>query len=135
VAVRGSHHHDVGPGVVEPRHGVHPRSLDLRLALQFKTKFDEESDGSCEIVDDNADVVHPPKRHAPNIARRTSEASSSADPSTAPTGSARVRVTHPRLLPPWYEKRLRGYRAIGYVRDESAPAARQKPLTMEYDAS
>jgi superfamily II DNA or RNA helicase len=39
------------------------------------------------------------------------------------------------VLAKMFEKRLRGYRAIGYVREDSAPAAREKPLTIEYDAS
>ena len=40
-------------------------SLDCRLAFQLETKFDEESDSSGEVVEDNADVLHPPNRHVP----------------------------------------------------------------------
>ena len=63
VAVRGPHHRDVAADAVEPDGAVHPRSLDRRLALQLHAKFDEERDGSLEVVDDDADVVHPLNRH------------------------------------------------------------------------
>src|SRR4030095_9487899 len=36
-----------------------PMRLDLRLALQLQTEFLEESDRSCEVVHNNAGVVHP----------------------------------------------------------------------------
>ena len=65
VAVRGPHHCDVDSDAVEPDDAVHPTSLDRRLALQLHTKFDEERDSSLEVVDNDADVVHPPNRHVP----------------------------------------------------------------------
>jgi hypothetical protein len=46
---------------------VHPTSLDWRLALQRQTKLGKECNGSCEVIDNNADVVHPPYRHVPSI--------------------------------------------------------------------
>jgi hypothetical protein len=68
VAVRGPHHCDVDSDAIEPDDAVHPASLDWHLALQLQTKFDEESDSSCDIVEDNAHVVHPLNRHSTSIA-------------------------------------------------------------------
>src|SRR5215204_7652983 len=59
VAVRGSQHRDVASDTIEPDEAVHAWTLDCRLALQLQTKFDEEGDRSREVVDDDADVVHP----------------------------------------------------------------------------
>jgi len=42
----------------------------LRLALQLQTEFLEESDRSCEVVHNNADVVHPLEWHAAEYSRR-----------------------------------------------------------------
>ena len=64
MAVRGPHHGDVGEHAVEPDEAVHRASLDLRLPLQLQTEFLEESDRSCEVVHNNADVVHPLECHA-----------------------------------------------------------------------
>jgi hypothetical protein len=52
---------------VEPDDAVHPTSLDWHLALQLQAKFDKESDSSCEVVDNNAYVVHPSDRHVPTL--------------------------------------------------------------------
>src|SRR5690606_19150308 len=41
VAVRGTHHNDVGTDALEPNYTVRPRPLDRRLAFQFHTKFHE----------------------------------------------------------------------------------------------
>src|SRR5918994_4536529 len=64
VAVRGLHEGDVHPDVVESDDPVHPTSLDrCHLTHPFHTEFDEERDGSFEVVDDDADMVHPLDRH------------------------------------------------------------------------
>src|SRR5689334_22987286 len=44
-----------------------PRTSVRRPTLrpQLQTKFDKESDSNCEIVDNNADLVHTPYRHVP----------------------------------------------------------------------
>ena len=39
-------------------------ALDRCLALQFQAQCDEERDSSREILDHNADVIHPADRHA-----------------------------------------------------------------------
>jgi hypothetical protein len=63
VAVRGPHHGDVDPDVVEPDDTVHPASLDWHLALQLHAKFGKERSSSLKVVDNDADVVHPLNRH------------------------------------------------------------------------
>ena len=77
VAVPGPHHCDLDLDAVEPHDAVRPTSLDFRIALELKTKFDKESDSSCEIVDNNADVVHPPNRHVGHHGTGSSRLSSS----------------------------------------------------------
>jgi hypothetical protein len=63
VNVRRPHHRDVDSDTFEPDDSVGPTSLHLRLVVQLQTKFDKECNGSCEVVDNNADVVHARKRH------------------------------------------------------------------------
>src|SRR5919205_950979 len=65
LAVRGPHHGDVGTDAVEPDGAVHPRPLDLRLALQLHAELGEERLGRLEVLDDDENVVHPEKRHVP----------------------------------------------------------------------
>ena len=74
MTVRGPHHCDVGSNAVEPDEAVHRASLDLRLALQLQTKFLEESDRSCEVVHNNADVVHPLECHVAECTPRSAGA-------------------------------------------------------------
>jgi hypothetical protein len=71
VSVRGPHHCEIRSDVLQPDEAVHHRPLDCRLAVQLETKLDEESDSSREVVDNNANVVHPPNRHVPSIGRDT----------------------------------------------------------------
>ncbi len=59
VAVRGPHEGEVRADAVQPDELVHPLTLDRCLALQFQAQFDEERDSSREILDHNADVIHP----------------------------------------------------------------------------
>ena len=42
---------------------VRPEALDPRFAFLLHAKFGEEGDGGIQVVDDNADVVHPLNRH------------------------------------------------------------------------
>src|SRR5215216_5613201 len=65
VAVRGSHHGDVGTDVVEPDGPIHKRPLDRRLAFKLHTEFGEERFGSLEVVDNDENVVHALNRHIP----------------------------------------------------------------------
>ena len=64
MAVRCPHDGDVRSDAVQPGKLVHPFTLDCCLALQFQAQFDEERDGSREILDHDADVIHPAVRHA-----------------------------------------------------------------------
>ena len=68
VAVRSPHHGDVDPHVVESDHAVHSGSLDRTLAFQLQTKLKEEGNGSLEVVDIDAYIVHPLDRHRTNVA-------------------------------------------------------------------
>jgi hypothetical protein len=63
VAVRHPQHRDFAPDTVEPDHAIHRRSLDRRLTLQLHTELEKERGRGREIVNDDADVVHPPDRH------------------------------------------------------------------------
>src|SRR5438093_1652425 len=65
VAVRRPQHGDVASDTVESDDAVYPRSLDCRLALQLQTKLDKERGSGLKVVDHDADVVHPQKRHVP----------------------------------------------------------------------
>jgi hypothetical protein len=44
---------------------VHPASLDWRLALQVRPEFGKGRGSSLKVLDHDADVIHPPKRHIP----------------------------------------------------------------------
>ena len=62
--VRGAHHGDVGADAVETIEAVHRRPFDGRLAFLLQAELDEERNGSRQVVDDDADVVHALDRHA-----------------------------------------------------------------------
>jgi hypothetical protein len=68
VPVRGPHERDVDSHAGEPD-AVHPTSLDGHLDHQLHPEFDEERGGSLEVVDDDADVVHPLDRHRLRVLR------------------------------------------------------------------
>jgi len=44
-------------------HAIHPAALDLTLAPRLESELDEELDCGCEVIDDDADVLHPLDRH------------------------------------------------------------------------
>src|SRR5205807_10378309 len=62
VAVRGLQDRDLCPDPVEPHDAVHPAALDRPLALQLESEFDELGCGR-EVVNHDADVLHPLDRH------------------------------------------------------------------------
>ena len=66
VAVRGAHHRDVRADSVEPNHAIHEAALDRGLAFQLESELGKERHRRREVVDDDAHVVHPLKRHAPD---------------------------------------------------------------------
>jgi hypothetical protein len=63
VAVRRLHHRSVRAYALEPHDAVHPETLDGRLAVQHESELDEELSRGCEVVDHDADVIHPSDRH------------------------------------------------------------------------
>ena len=58
-AVRGLQHGDLCPDAVESHDAVHPAALERPLALQLESELDEELDRGREVVNHDADVVHP----------------------------------------------------------------------------
>ena len=54
------------PDSVEPNHAIHEAALDRGLAFQLESELGEERHRAREVVDDDAHVVHPLKRHAPD---------------------------------------------------------------------
>ncbi len=63
VAVRGPHHCDIDPDIVQPGDAVHSAALDCRLALQLQAELEEKRSRSLEVFDDDADVIHSLDRH------------------------------------------------------------------------
>ncbi len=63
MAVRGLQERDLCPDAVEPPDAVHPAALDRPLSLQLESKFDEEPGCGREVVNHDADVLHPLDRH------------------------------------------------------------------------
>jgi hypothetical protein len=63
VAVWGLQEREIYPDAVEPHDTVHPAALDLPLALQLESEFDENLGCGREVVNHDADVVHPLDRH------------------------------------------------------------------------
>ena len=59
MAVRRPQHRDLRPHALEPHDAVHPANFDGGLALELESELDEEVDRGCEVVDHDADVVHP----------------------------------------------------------------------------
>src|SRR3954451_10872788 len=64
VAVRALHHRRVVLDPLEPDDAVHLRAADREPALHLEPELGEELDRAREIVDDDADVIHPLKGHA-----------------------------------------------------------------------
>ena len=56
-------HRKLRPDAVEPHDAVHPAALDRPLALQLESELDEELGCGREVVNHDADVVHPLDRH------------------------------------------------------------------------
>jgi hypothetical protein len=56
------HHRILHPDAVEPDDAVHPAALDRHLAQQLESELDEELSRGREIVNHDADVLHPSDR-------------------------------------------------------------------------
>ncbi len=63
MAVRCLQHRDLCPDAFEPHDAVHPGALDWPFALQLESEFDEELGCGREVVNHDADVLHPLDRH------------------------------------------------------------------------
>jgi len=69
VAVRGPHQSDVDLDAFEPVEAIHPGAFDRHLAFERHAEGGEEGNGGWEIIDDDADMIHPLDRHDPSLAR------------------------------------------------------------------
>jgi hypothetical protein len=63
VAVLGLQHRNVRTDAIESHNAIHPMALDRRLSLQFESKFDEELSCCREVINNDADVLHPINYH------------------------------------------------------------------------
>ena len=65
VAVWGPHHRDVDLDAFEPVETIHPGAFDRHLAFKRHAERGEEGNCGLQVIDDDADMVHPLDRHAP----------------------------------------------------------------------
>ncbi len=63
VAVRSFHERNVHPYALEPHDAVNPATFDGPLALRLESELDEELCRGCEVVNHDADVLHPLNSH------------------------------------------------------------------------
>ena len=62
MAVRNLHERYVRADALEPHDAVHHGALDRSLALQLESELDEELGRGREVVNHDADVLHPLNR-------------------------------------------------------------------------
>src|SRR6266480_3449792 len=67
VAVRRAHHGDLDALVAQSSDAPRPLSFHHRSPFELETELAKELDRRCEVVDDDADVVHSFKCHGPNL--------------------------------------------------------------------
>ena len=70
VAVRRPHHGNLDALVAQSGDTSRPFSFDGVPALEFEAEFAKEINRRCEVVDDDADVVHSLNGHAPTLQSR-----------------------------------------------------------------
>src|SRR5687767_3364185 len=63
VAVRSAHQRQSSTDVLKADESIHGRALDGRLALRLESEFEKEGLHGLEVIDDDENVVHSPKRH------------------------------------------------------------------------
>lgn len=68
--VWGLQHGDLGSDALERDDAVHPIAVDRRFALQLESERGEERNGVCEVIDDDAHVVHPLDSHGSMVGMR-----------------------------------------------------------------
>ena len=74
VAVGGLQHRERRVDAVEPHDPVHPAALDLPVALRLESELDEELRRGLEVVNHDADVIHPLDSHVFDGRRSSSPA-------------------------------------------------------------
>lgn len=67
VAVRRAHHGDLDSLVAQPGHAPCPLSFHQGSPFELQAELAKELDRRCEVLDDDANVVHPFERHGPNL--------------------------------------------------------------------
>jgi hypothetical protein len=63
MAVRSLHDRNVRPDAIEPHDAIHPTTFDGPLALQHEPELNEELSRGREVVNHDADMVHPLDSH------------------------------------------------------------------------
>src|SRR5207249_2729699 len=58
-----SQHRNVASHTFKPDGAIHPRPLYRRLAFELQAKFLKEHDRGLEVIDNDADIIHPKYCH------------------------------------------------------------------------
>jgi hypothetical protein len=66
VAVRSLQERKVRADALEPHNAVHSAALDRSIAFHLESELDEELSRGREVVNHDADVVHPLDRQLPD---------------------------------------------------------------------
>ena len=69
VAVRHTHHGDLDALIAQPSDAPGPFSLDRCLPFELEPELAKEINRPFEVIDDDPYIVHPFKRHPPNLER------------------------------------------------------------------
>ena len=70
MAVWRAHHGHLDAHVAQSSDALCPVSFDRGLPFELEAELAKELNRRCEVVDDDADIVHPLKRHMPTLQRR-----------------------------------------------------------------
>src|SRR2546422_9006111 len=67
VAVRRAHHRNLDALISQSSDTPGPFSFDRGPPFQLEAELTKELNGRCEVIDNDSYVVHPFKRHLPNL--------------------------------------------------------------------
>jgi hypothetical protein len=67
VAVRRAQHGNLDALIAEPRDTSGPFSFDRGPPFELEAELAKELNRRCEVIDDDAYVIHPFERHASNL--------------------------------------------------------------------